>query len=85
MAVVPGVRAVSRGEGEEVMSETTIPGIKAKHAIVTDQCRLNRTDEGAVDEALRRLREEALQCIDGWKGTPGVNFHFLLTVEKGKG
>lgn len=63
------------------MSETKIPGIKARHAIVTDQCRGNRGDEGAVDEALARLREEALSCFEGWRGKPGVQWHFVLTME----
>ena len=39
---------------------TTIPGSKAKHCIVTDACRENRGDVGAVDEAPARLRKEAL-------------------------
>jgi hypothetical protein len=66
------------------MAETVIPGIKARHAIVTDVCRANRTDEGAVDEALARLREEALQCFQGWKGKEGIQWHFVLTMEAPK-
>ena len=61
---------------------TTIPGSKAKHCIVTDACRENRGDWPAVDEALERLREEALLCIKGWQNRPGAQFHFVLTVER---
>jgi hypothetical protein len=61
---------------------TQVPGLKAKHAIITDQCRLNRTDEGAVDEALRRVRQEALECMAGWPTGAGAQFHIALTIER---
>lgn len=65
-----------------MMSQTTLPGLKAKHAIVTDQCRTNRTDAGAVDEALSRLRSEALECMANWPQGVGAQFHFALTLER---
>jgi hypothetical protein len=61
---------------------TTIPGTKAKHAIITDQCRINRGDREAAEEALSRLREEALECMAGHDFGHGVQFHLVLTVEK---
>ena len=59
-----------------------IPGAAASHAIVTDTCRANRGDTGAIDEALARLREAALKCADGWDHGRGARFHFVLTVER---
>ena len=35
-----------------------IPGIAARHAVVTPTCRANRTDIGAFDEAVSRLRAD---------------------------
>jgi hypothetical protein len=64
------------------MSETRVPGISAQHAIVSDACRTNRGDEGAIDEALARLRAEAMACMPGWSQR-GARFHFVLTVEAG--
>lgn len=36
-------------------------------ALITPTCRENRGDEGAWDEAVRRLRAEYDAVIDGWK------------------
>ena len=66
------------------MSASSIPGMKAEHAIITDACRENRGDEGAFDEAVRRLREQYIACVAGWKDRPGVKFHVALTVEPPK-
>jgi len=59
-----------------------VPGIMALHAIITKQCRLNRTDEGAVDEALARIKSEYVKLMESWpvEGKP-VQFHVALTVE----
>lgn len=61
---------------------TTIPGIKAVHAIITPTCRMNRTDAGAFDEAVRRLRDEYIACL---RGAVTGNFHLVLTVERREG
>lgn len=59
-----------------------IPGLKARHAIIKDACRTSRGNEGAIDEALARLKEEYLSCVDGWEIGKGAQFHLVLTVEK---
>lgn len=59
-----------------------IPGLKAVHAIITDECRENRTDEGAINEALRRVREEFLACAPAWPLGKNTKFHIVLTVER---
>lgn len=60
----------------------SIVEITAKHAIVTDECRSNRTDEGAVDEALARLRAEAMRLFGKRGHGRGDKFHFKLVVER---
>lgn len=63
------------------MSEARIPGIKTLHAVVTDDCRNNRGEVEAADEALRRLRDAYIDIAKFWADKPGVKFHFVLTVE----
>ncbi len=60
--------------------ETTIPGMKARHAIITPTCRENRTEGGAFDEAVRRLREDYDLICAGRAGTD-FDIHMVLTVE----
>lgn len=62
------------------MSSATIPGIKAKHAVVTSVCRTNKGVQGAADEAVARLVQEYLACVPG--NPPDTQFHFVLTVER---
>lgn len=58
-----------------------VPGITAKHAIITPECRAGRTDLGAFDEALDRLRTEYLKVLD-LRGEEGpANYHLVLSVE----
>lgn len=59
-----------------------IPGITASHQTITDVCRENRGDDGAFEEAMRRILLQYEACIEGWKGTSGVQFHLVLSVEK---
>lgn len=59
-----------------------IPGTPAKHAIITDTCRANRTDGGAFDEAVQRLWDEYLACTKGHPQGAGTQFHLVLTVER---
>ena len=64
------------------MIEKRAPGLCALHAVITDQCRENRGDAGALDEAFDRIRQQYERSVKGWRGTPGVKFHVLLTVER---
>lgn len=64
------------------MSEAKIPGIKALHAVITDACRQGRGEEGAIDEALARLRDQYLGLAKFWSDKGGVQFHLVLTVDK---
>jgi len=58
-----------------------IPGITAKHAIITPVCRKNRTDYGAFFEAIERLRTEYLECCKVAENE-SVNYHLVLSVEQ---
>ncbi len=61
---------------------TTVPGIKAVHAIISDACRTGRGEDGAIEEALRRIRQEYDACRPAWPVGKGARFHVVLTVER---
>lgn len=63
---------------------TKIPGIKAKHAVITDECRVNRGDIGAFGEAQERLMVEYLELMRLRNAEKGVNYHLVLVVEDTK-
>jgi hypothetical protein len=63
------------------LSETKIPGLAAKHAIVTPTCRKNRTALGALAEAIERLQLEYIACVDVPENENAV-YHFVLTIER---
>lgn len=60
-----------------------IPGSPASHNIITPQCRLNRTNKGAFDEAVDRARRVYDQICDGWSEVvPQPTLHLVLTMER---
>jgi len=62
--------------------ETKVPGIKAAHAVITENCRVVQGgDVEAFDEASRRLRGEYEQLLDAWPQGKGASFHLVLTVD----
>lgn len=63
------------------MSE--VPGIKAKHTVITDNCRkVHGGSLEAFDEAVRRVRKEYDTLTrDFHPRGKGVQFHLVLTVE----
>lgn len=44
---------------------------------ITPECRENRGDEGAVDEALRRIRETYMECAPE-PGNIDAHWHVIL-------
>lgn len=61
-----------------------VPGIKAAHAIVTDQCRATKGAEEAFEEALGRLWAQAVETSTFREESDiseDVNYHFVLYVE----
>lgn len=66
------------------MSDDTdrLPGIKAKHAIITPNCRkVQGGDKEAFNEAARRLLDEYLAIIYLRGDKKRANYHLVLTVE----
>lgn len=61
--------------------ETKIPGIKCKHAIISDACR-EKGDVTAFDEAAIHLLMEYKKLTSGpWPKGRGAKFHLVLTVD----
>lgn len=57
--------------------------LTAVHAIITPTCRDNRGDDGAFDEAVRRIREQYHASLAGWRRQGHEpNLHLRLTVER---
>ena len=61
---------------------TTLPGLKAKHKFVTDQCR-ERDLADIKRETVDELWSEFEILLGNWKKGEGTKFHFVLTVERG--
>lgn len=64
------------------MPKTIIKGVKAQHCEITDQCRMNRTDMGAFDEAASRLRKIYDEMAAAWDIGQGAKFHLVLVVQR---
>lgn len=59
---------------------TTIPGLKAKHAIITPACR-QRGDDVAIADATARMLV-AFWDVAGAPANKDAQFHLVLTVER---
>lgn len=60
---------------------TTIPGLKASHQIITPTCRKNRGVAGALGEAVRRVAETYMDCATA-EGNKDVRWHIVLIREE---
>lgn len=60
--------------------ETKVPGIAAKHCVITPTCRANRGDGGAFDEAVARCRAEYDAIVAGRSDIDECELHLVLTV-----
>lgn len=58
-----------------------IPGITAKHCIITDKCRTMRTTEGAIDEALRQIKESYMDILKIRELEKDINYRVVLLVD----
>ncbi len=65
--------------GGEVMEN--VSGIKAVHAIITDECRSNRGNVEAGKAAVGRVATELDALYSCHAIGKGVKFHVVLTVE----
>ena len=55
---------------------------RATRATVSETCLANRGEDGAIDEALRRLKVAAREVLDGWGRPLKCKMHFDLVVER---
>lgn len=60
---------------------TSIPGILSKHLMISDTCREAHGDEGAIDEALAKLRADYLGLLKAWPRGKGARFNIALAVD----
>lgn len=61
---------------------TEVPGIAARVAVISSDCRRGRGDVGAVDEALARVRESMLDTVGRWPLEGGPTFFLSFTVDR---
>ena len=61
---------------------STVPGIKAVHMVISDNCRtVQGGDMEAFDVAVRRLRKEYENLLPAWPKGKGAEFSVILTVD----
>ena len=62
----------------------TLPGATARHCVITPACIRKHGRQGAIDEALRLVRQSLVECVDGWEDSrPGrAYFHVACSVER---
>jgi len=58
-----------------------IPGIKAGHSEITDNCRNTRGNIGAVEEALKVARVTLNELVYAWPTGRGARLHVIVSVE----
>lgn len=64
------------------MNSTRIEGACTCHAIITDECRKNRTDWGAFHEAVNRLKYQYEEFVNQCGADRGFKAHLVLTIER---
>jgi len=61
---------------------TQLPGIKAHHSIITDECRKNRFDGGAFLEAMNRMQTVYERTCENTSIGKDMKIHIVMTVER---
>ena len=61
---------------------TEIPGICAKHKIITPECLKLHSLDGAYVLALNDIEKEFFACANTENLEAGAKFHLVLTVER---
>ena len=61
---------------------TPVPGLSASCAVITNTCRQGRGDEGAIDEALARIRKVMVDTIPRWSHDKNATFFVTFTVDR---
>ncbi len=60
---------------------TTVPGIKVRQLGISDASRQGRGDEGAIDDALAKLKERYTNLLRNWPIGKRAEFHVVLTMD----
>lgn len=58
-----------------------MPDILSKHMVITDECRANHGDVGAIDVALHHVKRDYLELLKAWPQGKGATFHVKFSVE----
>ena len=58
-----------------------MPDILSKHEVISDECRANHGDVGAIDVALHHIKTNYLGLLKAWPQGKGAKFHVKLSVE----
>lgn len=59
-----------------------IPGLRALHRWITDDCRKGKGDEGAIQEVVGDVDRQLRQSLTGWPEGEGTRVHVVITVER---
>lgn len=59
---------------------SAVPGINAKHRIITPQCRQNHGDFVALEIAIQDLKDEYKRILEK-RGDDGAKYHLVISVE----
>lgn len=62
--------------------KTFLPGLKAKHAIISTACREGRGDSGAAEVAIGCIHRELTTLLENWPKEKGASFHVVVTVDR---
>ena len=55
--------------------------VKAHHRIITSECRKNKGEDGALDEAIASARTAVCELYDAWPRDSGAKIHIKVEVE----
>ena len=58
-----------------------LEGRTIDHSWITDECRKNRGDDGAIEEVMKRVREKLIAIVPRWGADQGTEFHIGVTVK----
>jgi|ERR1700733_14371249 len=62
---------------------TRVVGTQITAAFITPECRANRGDEGAWQEAVVRLGQQYFEIVQAWEGRPEQpTLNLILTMER---
>lgn len=78
---LPVTTVILEPQSAEPTVQQAAPNVIAIHAIITDTCRENRTNAGALAEAFRRIESEYFTLCEIHKIGAGINLHVKLEVE----